>query len=120
MEIQIALSSTSKSLEELKAALESQTEVGASGTRLELRTPKQKFRGVDPTLLVAVVGAAGTGLGALITGLFQIGQQMAASKFTLETASGAKLEVPANTPPEQIDHLLEKLGHRDVKKISVE
>src|SRR5262245_9743887 len=120
MEIQIALNSTSKSLEELKTALESQTEVSASGTHLELRSAKKKFRGVDPALLVAVVGAAGTGLGALITGLFQIGQQMAASKFTLETASGAKLEVPANTPPEQIDHLLEKLGHRDVKKISVE
>jgi hypothetical protein len=119
MEIQIALTS-GKSLEELKAALESQPDVTASGAQLELRTSKKKFRSIDPTLLVAIVGAAGTGLGALVTGLFQVGKEMAARKFTLETASGAKLEVPANTPPDQIDHLLEKLGHSDVKKISVE
>jgi len=119
MEIQIALN-TSKSLEDLKAALESQPDVNAAGVQLELRAPKKKFRGVDPALLVAVVGAAGTGLGAIITGLFQIGQQMAAKKFTLETASGAKLEVPANTPRAQIDHLLEKLAGNEVKKISVE
>ena len=120
MEIQIALNSTGKSLEELKAALESQPDVTASGAQLELRAPTKKFRGVDPALLVAIVGAAGTGLGAIITGLFQIGQQMAAKRFTLETASGAKLEVPANTPPEQIDQLLEKLAGKEVKKISVE
>ena len=120
MEIEIALHSSGKSLEELKAALEAEPDVTASGAQLELRAPKKKFRSVDPALLVAIVGAAGTGLGAIITGLFQIGQQMAAKKFTLETATGAKLELPANTPPEQIDHLLEKLGHSDVKKISVE
>jgi hypothetical protein len=120
MEIQIALNSSSKSLEEVKAALESEPHIAASGAQLELRAPKKKFRGIDPTLLVAIVGAAGTGLGAIITGLFQISQQIAAKKFTLETASGAKLEVPANTPPDQIDRLLEKLGQNDVKKISVE
>lgn len=121
MEIQIAWPSKSKSLQELKAALESQPDLTASGAQLELRQPEKKFRGIDPTLLVAVVGAAGTGLGALITGLFQLGKEMAAKKFVLETQGGQKLEVPANTPVEKIDHLLDKLRQMDdVKKISVE
>ncbi len=121
MEIQIKLSSPGKNLSDVKKALESQPDFIASGTQLEIRESKVKFRAIDPTLLVAIVGAAGTGLGALITGLFQIGQQLAAKKFVLERHDGTKLEVPANTPIEQIDHLLEKLGPMDdVKKISVE
>lgn len=117
MEIQI----TGKNLQQLKEALESQPGFTASGAQLETREPKTKYRSIDPTLLIAIVGAAGTGLGALITGLFQMGQQIAAKKFVLETHDGNKLEVPANTPAEQIDHLLEKLGQMNgVKKISVE
>jgi hypothetical protein len=121
MEIQIALRSTGKSLQELKAALESQPEISASGAQLELREPKKKFRAIDPTLLVAIVGAAGTSLGALITGLFQIRQQLAAKQFVLETGGGQKLEVPADTPIDQVNKLLDKLKEMgEVKKISVE
>lgn len=121
MEIQIALTATGKTPQELKEALESQPDITASGAHLELRQSKVKYRNIDPTLLVAIVGAAGTGLGALITGLFQIGQQMAAKKFVLETHGGQKLEVPANTPIDKIDQLLERLRQMgDVKKISVE
>jgi len=121
MEIQIKLTSAGKNLGDLKEALESQPGFIASDTKLELRESKVKFRAIDPTLLVAIVGAAGTGISALIAGLFQIRQQMAAKKFVLETHDGRKLEVPANTPLDQIDHLLDKMGQMgDVKKISVE
>jgi hypothetical protein len=119
MEIQITLTAGRRNLQEVKAALESQPAVGASGTRLEIRERKTKYRAIDPNLLVAIVGAAGAGLGALITGLFQIGQQIAAKKFVLETHDGNKLEVPANTSPEKIDELLSKLRESDVKKITV-
>ena len=121
MEIQIVVASSGKTLKEVKEALESQANLAGADAQLELRQPKTKFRSIDPTLLVAIVGAAGTGISALITGLFQIRQQMAAKKFVLETHDGRKLEVPANTPVDQIDHLLEKLGQTsDVKKISIE
>jgi len=120
MEIQISLTAGRRTLQEVKAALESQPAVSASGTRLEIREKKTKYRSIDPNLLVAIVGAAGTGLGALISGLFQIGQQIAAKKFVLETHDGNKLEVPADTSPEKIDALLAKLKQSDVKKITVE
>jgi hypothetical protein len=120
MEIQITLAS-GVDLQKFREALQSQPGFSGSDSQLEIREPTKKWRAIDPTILVAIIGVAGTGLGALVTGLFQIGQQMAAKKFVLEVGGGQKLEVPANTPPEQIDHLLDKLAEMvDVKKISVE
>ncbi|HYY58233.1 MAG TPA: hypothetical protein VE842_12945 [Pyrinomonadaceae bacterium] len=121
MEIQIAVTSNSKPIEELKKSLETQLDPSGADVKLELRTRKKKFRGIDPTILVAVVGAASVGLGSLITGLLQVGQQMAARKIVLEGQGGAKLEVPANTSFEKIDQLLERVNQMgEVKKISVQ
>jgi hypothetical protein len=121
MEIEIKLASGGADVQKFRNALQAQPGFGGSEAQLEIREPQKKWRAIDPTILVAIVGAAGTGLGALITGLFQIGQQVAAKKFVLEMGGGKKLEVPANTPPEQIDRLLDKLGEMgEVKKISVE
>src|SRR5688572_29266624 len=115
MEIQIKL--PAKYAQEVKQALEAQAGFSNSGTRFELR---RKYRAIHPTLVV-ILGAAGSSLAALITGLFHLRGQIAAKKFVLETGGGQKLEVPANTPVEQIDHLLDKLKQMDdVKKISVE
>jgi hypothetical protein len=118
MKIQIKPALGGKNAEEIKKALESQPGFGVADVELQIG---KKFRAIDPTLLVAIVGAAGTGIGALITGLFQIRQQISAKKFVLETGGGQKLEVPADTPADQIEHLLDKLKQMDeVKKISVE
>ncbi|MBA3355242.1 MAG: hypothetical protein H0U18_04735 [Pyrinomonadaceae bacterium] len=121
MEIQIALPSGTNSLQEVKEALEANPDYAALDLHLELRTAKVKYRSVDPTILVAIVGAAGTGIGALITGLLQMRQQLSANKVILETQGGQKLEVPANTPLDKIDHLLDRLSQmNEVKRISVE
>ena len=121
MEIQIALNSESKTVHELKKLLEADPAFASADLHLELKTAKAKYRSIDPTILVALVGAAGTGLGALITGLLQVGQQISAKKIVLEAPGGQKLEVPANTPADQVDHLLDRLGQMgEVKKISVQ
>lgn len=121
MEIVIALNSRSKPAAEIKESLEQQLTPAASDVQLELRTPKVKFRGLDPNVLVAIVGAAGAGLGALITGLLQVGKEMAARKIVLEAQGGQRLEVPADTPMEKLDQLLERLKQmNEVKKISVQ
>lgn len=112
MQIQIEL--PGKNVQEVQQALESQPGFSDSGIVF------RKFRAIDPTL-IAILGAAGTSLAALITGLFNLRGQIAARKIVLETSDGTKLEVPANTPVDQIDHLLDKLKQPDdVKKISVE
>jgi predicted ribonuclease YlaK len=121
MEIQIALNAEHTSLQEIKEQLETQAGVAGADVQLELREAKVKYRALDPTVLVAIVGAAGTGLGALITGLLQVGQQLAAKKIVLEAQGGQKLEVPASTPLDKIDHLLDRLSQmNEVKKISVQ
>lgn len=121
MEIVIALNSRSKPAAEIKESLEQQLAPAAPDVQLELRAPKVKFRGLDPNVLVAVVGAAGAGLGALITGLLQLRQQMGARKIVLEAQGGQKLEVPADTPLDKLDQLLERLDRMsEVKKISVQ
>jgi hypothetical protein len=58
MELQIGLTSPGKSLEELKEALESQPGFTGSEAQLEIRQPK-KFRSIEPTLVIAMIGAAG-------------------------------------------------------------
>lgn len=121
MEIVIALNAKSRPAAEIKDSLEQQLAPAASDVRLELREPKVRYRGLDPNVLVAVVGAAGAGLGALITGLLQVGQQMAARKIVLEAQGGQKLEVPADTPTDKLDLLLDRLSRmNEVKKISVQ
>jgi hypothetical protein len=121
MEIQIALPSGSNALQDVKESLETNPDYATSDVQLELRTVKVKYRGIDPTILVAIVGAAGTGIGALITGLLQMRQQLSARKIVLEAQGGQKLEVPADTPLDKIDHLLDRLKEmNEVKKISVE
>ncbi len=48
-------------------------------------------------------------------------QQLSARKIILEAQGGQKLEVPADTPLDKIDHLLDRLKQmNEVKKISVE
>ena len=58
-------------LQEVKESLESSPDYAASDVLLELRTGKARYRSIDPTILVAIVGAAGTGIESLITGLLQ-------------------------------------------------
>lgn len=88
--------------------------------QFELQSPSTQLRtGLDPTVLVAIVGAAGTGMGALITGLMQFLNQNAQKKIVLQTKDGTRLEVPANTPVEKIDLLLKKLQPSPVEKIII-
>lgn len=121
MEIEITVNSKSQPVEAIKESLENQLTTDGSDVALEIRPRKVKFRGIDPTVLVAIVGAASAGLGALITGLLQVGQQMAAQKIVLEAQGGQKLEIPADTPVEKIDYLLDRLKQmNDVQKISLQ
>jgi hypothetical protein len=106
--------------EELKQYLEAQSGVKNDDLTLQLREPKRRVRGADPTVLVAVVGAAGTGLGALIAGLFQFLQRRAAATITMQTASNEKLEFPADMKPEEIDLLIEKFKSLGVRRITLD
>jgi hypothetical protein len=76
---------------------------------LRIETQGSRFRTLDPSILVAVVGVAGTALGALIAGLLKVSQERASQRIVIQGKDGTKLELPANTPPEKIDELIEKI-----------
>lgn len=119
IEIQIAVNPNIISADDLREYLISQElwpEVGAS---LEAKKSSLKFRGLDPTILVALIGALGTGFGALLTGLLQIAQKSAEKKIILQTKDGERLEIPADTPHEKIEQLIATLKQLDDQDIKI-
>ena len=109
MQIQILIDSGLMSAEELKEQLEDTLSGNNAEARLRTERLGIRIRGMDPTILVAVVGAAGVSLGALISGLFQVAQQKSLKKIVVQSRDGARLEFPADTKPEEIDMLIEKV-----------
>jgi len=116
MEIIIDIDLETISYDKVRKLLERQPNWFQSGNKIELVS----FRGTDPTILVAVVGAVSTGLGALITGLLQVAQQSSARKIVIESEKGVRLEFPSDTKPEKIDLLIEKAKQLDAPKIIVQ
>lgn len=86
--------------------------------KMELRKSEIVLRGVDPTILVAIVGTIGTGLGALITGLLQIAKQKAAQKMTVQSGDN-KIEVPQDISPEMLDALIDKIKKLDAENLRI-
>ena len=83
MQMQIVISSDTMSPSELKEQLESQPGWDSDGVVLEVKRPAVAVRPVEPAVLVAVVGAVGTGLVALISGLLQALQRSASKTITI-------------------------------------
>lgn len=113
MKLEIVVHPYFGSLDELRRLLESQQGWHDSG--IELRSPL-RLR-AEPTVLIAVVGAAGVGIGALINGLLAIAQQWKARRVVIEGRHGERLELPADTPPDKVDYWIRKLREIDAKRI---
>lgn len=92
--------------DELTAEL--QQYLGPAATAIEFcKQPRvSDFRAVDPTVLVAVVGAAGTALGALITGLLAIGKERHSKRLILKT-DGVSMDIPIDAPLEKVEKLIQ-------------
>lgn len=120
MEIVIKSSEEIAAPAEMKKYLESLPAIKSNDLTLLLGKSKTRLRGIEPTVLVAVVGATGAGLGALIAGLFQFLQRRSAKTIIMQTASGERLEFPADMKSEEIDLLIEKLKNLDMRKITLE
>jgi hypothetical protein len=114
MEHYISIQSASHSADELEALLTS--DIGSdAGVRLQVN----RSRAVETAVLAAAVGVVGAGLGALIRGLLNVAAQKRASKIVVQGRSGRKLEVPANTPVDEIAALIELTKEIDVDQIEL-
>jgi ABC-type branched-subunit amino acid transport system ATPase component len=92
---------------------------GASDINLQLAsTSTNSDRSViDPTVLVALVGAVGAGLPTLIEALF--GLLTSKEKIVLTGKSGRSIEVPADTPSDRLREFIGLARTLDVEEITL-
>jgi hypothetical protein len=84
------------------------------------KKPGNRSRGsVDPTILVAIVGATGTVVGALIAGLFQLVSGKKGEKILFRSSNGATIEFPANLSPKELDEKIGKLKQLEDDKYKI-
>jgi nitrate reductase NapAB chaperone NapD len=102
--MELEITSKSKSPQKLRDLLETHLDWDDSYGTLRVRVPARNIL-ADPAVVVAIVGAAGTVLGALIAGLLQIAQ----GEIMLQTRNGNIIKVPRGTSLENIDQLIQKL-----------
>ena len=78
-----------------------------------------RSRGMDPTVLVAIVGAAGTGVGALIAGLFQLISGKKDERIVFRSSSGISIEFPAHLSARELDEKIQKLKQLEINKCQI-
>jgi hypothetical protein len=84
----------------------------------DVRLRLEQTRSAEMAVLTAIVGAGGTALGALISGLLKLATQKGARNLVVHGRSGRKIEFPADTTPDRIAELVELARELDVDKIS--
>lgn len=72
---------------------------------LNLEPVNGQFRSAETAVLVAVVGLAGTGLGALITGLLNLAATKRSAFIEIKGADWS-VRVPAETPKEKLHEII--------------
>jgi len=66
-------------------------------------------------MLVAIVGATGPALTALVTGVLQVISARGGQRITIETPSGGRIDVPASMPEEEVKQILNSLKEKPSK-----
>jgi|ERR1035438_8303855 hypothetical protein len=110
---QVRVLSAALSSTDLKQLLERNGAIIDAKLQFELIENRPRFRGVDPTFVVAIVGAAGTALGALVSGLLQIARETHSAKVTVQAKDGRRVEFPVDTPSEKVKELVELMREMD-------
>lgn len=87
--------------------------------QLALQKKEQAFRTLDPTVVVAIITAASAGLGALLTGLLSIAKETKSKVIVLQDKDGRRLEIPADTPTEKIQELMEVVRQMEKPRILI-
>jgi hypothetical protein len=107
----------STSLTDLKRELEAYQATGITYT-LQDEKAHSRYRDIDTNTLVALVGLAGTGLGALIKGLFDIATQRRGAYLEI-SGKDWSIKVPADVSIDELDRLIEKARLKSIDKIEI-
>ena len=106
---EIRLLSAALSSAEMKKWFEKDQSITEAGVRFDLVENRPHLRGVEPTILVAIISAAGTALGALVSGLLQVARDSHSEKVLIQGKDGARVEFPANMSSENARKLVDLL-----------
>lgn len=98
------------------ASLESALEGELKSDIVKLRI--ERTRSLEAAVLIAIVGAAGTALGALITGVLKVAAQKGTRSVVIHGRSGRKIEVPVDTPSERLEEFVRLAKDLDVDRIT--
>jgi hypothetical protein len=85
----------------------------------DVRLEVKQFRAVETAVLVAIVGALGTGIGALITGILKVATERGKTSIVLQGRSGWRVEVPADCPQEKLAEYVEIAKSNDIGRIEI-
>ena|SRR5271157_1253569 len=83
-----------------------------------IRFRVERTRSAEAALLVAIVGAAGTGLGALITGILKLAAEKGSRRIIIQGKSGRRIELPADSPTTDIERIVVAAKDLDIDRIS--
>ena len=86
---------------------------------IKLMAPRERFRSIDTSVLVAVITASATALGALITGLLAVVKQRQAQRLLVRGRRGESIEFPLGISDKQIKGLLDILEEMDQPKVYI-
>lgn len=118
IEIQVVTSTEIIPTESLRRALEARLLQDGHAIAFESRN-SQITRGIDPTVLVALVGAGSTAFGAVIAGLFNIAKKFRCEKIVLQGKGGQRIEVPADTDLQKIKQLVDEIRRMDADDVKI-
>jgi hypothetical protein len=79
----------------------------------------EQSRSIGAGTLVALVGATGTALGALITGLLKLASERGAKQIILQGKSGRRVEMPVGLSKSEQQKLVDMARELDIDKITL-
>jgi hypothetical protein len=113
--MQVKISAKSVDLNEVKASLEKTI---GSTEEIEFQVHQPDDRAIETAVLVALIGAGGTVLGALISGIMQLAREKASAKIIVQTEKG-RIEAPVILPKEQFERLIDRVNLLKADKVNI-
>ena len=117
MEITIVADPELISVQDLKTHLENQSALDREHITFAI---PQKFAGIDPAVVVALLGATGTVVSALVTALLALEQQSRSGRVVIQTERGQRIEIPVDTPIEKLEEIIAQLKELDSQDLRMD